>query len=42
MTAGTSLALTEYCRTIGSGNAVTTSRHASWSVARSVTNAGVP
>jgi hypothetical protein len=42
ITAGTSLALTEYCRRIGSGNATATSRHADSSVARSVTKAGVP
>ena len=42
ITAGTSLALTEYCRTIGSGNASRTAAAASSSVARSVTKSGVP
>ncbi|MFL5684929.1 MAG: hypothetical protein ACJ77D_02630 [Chloroflexota bacterium] len=42
ITAGTSFALTEYWRMIGSGNAAATSRQAASSVARSVTNAGVP
>ena len=40
-TAGTSLALTEYWRTIGSGNASRDGRAASSSVARSVTKTGV-
>ena len=42
ITAGTSFALTEYWRTIGSGNAATTDAHAASSAARSVTYAGVP
>ena len=37
ITAGTSFALTEYWRTIGSGNAATTDAHAASSAARSVT-----
>jgi hypothetical protein len=42
ITAGTSLALTEYWRMIGSGKASTTPRHAVSRVARSVMKAGVP
>ncbi len=42
MTAGTSLALTEYCRTHGSGKASRTADAAPSRVARSVTKTGVP
>ena len=42
MTAGTSFALTEYCRMIGSGNAAVTAAQAASTVARSVTKSGVP
>ena len=42
ITAGTSFALTEYWRTIGSGNAAVVSAHAAARVARSVTKTGVP
>jgi hypothetical protein len=42
ITAGTSFALTEYCRMIGSAKAAVTSRHAASSVARSVAKTGVP